>query len=872
MGQQVMIPIFEGAYLRGSDIGSSYPVNMRIETQPTGVDDFYLATEHGLLSAGTLEAPASGACYWGGFVYVIAGSTFYKIDSLGNKTVLATGVQGSGLARFDYSFDRLAFCYGTQLYYWMDNALTYLGESAALPQTTTTVVSSGVLDVVSLLVGTGVDSGTDTITFSSGSVSGGASVSVISEHRLSPPTKCEVTASVLSLPADGNGTSIVSADVGAPTMMVVFYCRYGTLSSKYAVSNSVGIAQVTYTAGMTIEVDDPVYCICGIFSNSVVIRNTNRVAFSSTAIACADVMIGSASLLTAKVLDSYGNPVENTEIKFEIFTNTSSCTLSGTTATTSSNGICSVTYTSGSSTGIDNVTIDGIHVNIEVYSDYTYPVVPTITQITAGPIYNNGTEYWFEAYLADSSGDAINDVLLSITTTIGDLTVINYNTDDLGKVYFALHSKVPGTSVIYVGDSSVLGALTVSILTENIVKDITVIQTPNGYYGKEIRSYTAFLSDAKGYKCTSSSVSVSVTGSEGAFLAPNATYVYPTYPDPLYRAIDFVWIDGYFVYTDGTSIVATSISDPRVVTPFSYGSSESDPDPILALIKLRGELWVINRNSIEAFQNTGGSNQFPFQRVTGTSVNRGAIGTRMAGVLNQQIIFVGGGRNEPVSLWMLNQSVTLKLSGVEIDYIFTKYTNQQLSEGYLEVRQADGKALVYIHLPDKTLVYYHDLSIATKRPVFTFLHSGLGYTKQYRGRHFTQIENKVLAFDPTSDAHYGFVSSSDCTHWDNVSQWEVTTPVLYNKGLGAFVNSVELLGTVRQGGSVQPKIAIAYSFEGLLYSQNQWINVGKIGELEKRIVWFKQGYFRNKRIMRVHGFTDGPVTITGFACNIESAS
>ena len=110
MGQQVMIPIFEGAYLRGSDIGSSYPVNMRIETQPTGVDDFYLATEHGLLSAGTLEAPASGACYWGGFVYVIAGSTFYKIDSLGNKTVLATGVQGSGLARFDYSFDRLAFC------------------------------------------------------------------------------------------------------------------------------------------------------------------------------------------------------------------------------------------------------------------------------------------------------------------------------------------------------------------------------------------------------------------------------------------------------------------------------------------------------------------------------------------------------------------------------------------------------------------------------------------------------------------------------------------------------------------------------------------------------------------------------------------
>ena len=44
---------------------------------------------------------------------------------------------------------------------------------------------------------------------------------------------------------------------------------------------------------------------------------------------------------------------------------------------------------------------------------------------------------------------------------------------------------------------------------------------------------------------------------------------------------DLVWVDGYFVTTDGTSLVVTELNDPTAVNPLKYGSSESNPDPIL---------------------------------------------------------------------------------------------------------------------------------------------------------------------------------------------------------------------------------------------------------------------------------------------------
>ena len=83
--------------------------------------------------------------------------------------------------------------------------------------------------------------------------------------------------------------------------------------------------------------------------------------------------------------------------------------------------------------------------------------------------------------------------------------------------------------------------------------------------------------------------------------------------------LDVVWVDGYFMTTDGEFLIVTELSDPTQVNPLKYGSSEVDPDPVVALLKLRNEVYAMNRNTIEVFDNVGGD-LFPFARIEALAI------------------------------------------------------------------------------------------------------------------------------------------------------------------------------------------------------------------------------------------------------------
>lgn len=85
------------------------------------------------------------------------------------------------------------------------------------------------------------------------------------------------------------------------------------------------------------------------------------------------------------------------------------------------------------------------------------------------------------------------------------------------------------------------------------------------------------------------------------------------------KVLGVVWIDGYFLTTDGEYIVQTELNDPTQIAPLKYGSSEIAPDPVIGLLKVRNELAVFNRYSIEIFDNVGGSG-FAFARIDGAMI------------------------------------------------------------------------------------------------------------------------------------------------------------------------------------------------------------------------------------------------------------
>lgn len=332
--------------------------------------------------------------------------------------------------------------------------------------------------------------------------------------------------------------------------------------------------------------------------------------------------------------------------------------------------------------------------------------------------------------------------------------------------------------------------------------------------------------------------------------------------------IDVVWVDGYWMTTDGEFLVVTELNNPLAVNPLKYGSSEVDPDPIVAIIKLRNEIYALNSNTIEVFDNVGGD-LFPFRRIDGAQIQKGCLGTFACCVFVETVAFLGGGRNEAPSIYMGANATATKISTQEIDEILLGYTEAQLASVKFEARNDRAHQHLYVHLPDRTLVFDAAATQEMGQPVwFTLTSSIVGFSK-YRAQNMVWCYDKWLVGDPSSSA-IGYFNNDISTHWGQTVRWEFGTTIVYNEGRGAIFTELELVGlTGRVAFGADPTISTSYSVDGETWSQQKYIKAGKIGQRQKRLVWFQQGWMRNWRIQRFQGTSDAHIACARLEARIE---
>jgi len=332
--------------------------------------------------------------------------------------------------------------------------------------------------------------------------------------------------------------------------------------------------------------------------------------------------------------------------------------------------------------------------------------------------------------------------------------------------------------------------------------------------------------------------------------------------------VDIRWIDGYFLITDGENLVVTELNDPTQINPIKYGSSEVDPDPIKAILKLRNEAWAINRHTIEVFDNVGGP-YFPYQRIDGAHITKGAIGTHACCVFMDAIAFVGGGRNEPPGVYLGTNATASKISTAEIDNILQLYTEDQLSDIVVEAKTDKSHEHLLIHLPDRTIVFDGMGSRQSQEFLWFVLTSSVVGFSQYRLRNFVWAYNQWLAAD-TQTANLGTISDSVSSHWGNIVRWEFSTTIIYNKSRGAIFHELELValpGSAALG--INPMITTSYSLDGRTWSQDKAISAGTTGGTLKRLVWFQQSITRNMRIQRFRGDSQSHMSFLRLEAQIE---
>lgn len=359
---------------------------------------------------------------------------------------------------------------------------------------------------------------------------------------------------------------------------------------------------------------------------------------------------------------------------------------------------------------------------------------------------------------------------------------------------------------------------------------------------------------------------LAINGGGNLYLYDGATLQQVTDPD-LGVCLDMVWINGYFISTDGEFLISSDINDPLSFNILRYASSEINPDPVVALQKLRNEVYAVNRYTIEVFGAVvAPGSGFPFARVEGAQIMKGAVGSRACCEFMQALAFVGSGDNQPPSVWLGQSGQAAKLSTRDIDDILRGYSDTALSEIVMESRSDRGHELLYIHLPDQTLVYDGAGSAVAEMPVWFILKSESGY----RARGFVWCYGQWNVADPFGTM-IGRLDDGLGSHFGEHVHWEFVTPIAYGEGRGAQVHEMELValsGSVAFGDD--PLISTSYSVDGESWSQPRYIRAGRQGERAKRLVWDRQGSFSNWRVQRFNGDTRSHLSFARLEVRFEA--
>lgn len=312
-----------------------------------------------------------------------------------------------------------------------------------------------------------------------------------------------------------------------------------------------------------------------------------------------------------------------------------------------------------------------------------------------------------------------------------------------------------------------------------------------------------------------------------------------------------MWIDGYFMSTDGENIVVTELNDPYSVDPLKYGSSESDPDPVVGLAKVRGEAYALNRNTIQNFQDIGGTG-FPFTNNPGGLIPRGVVGTHAWAYFLETFAFVGSGRNEQLSVYLAGAGESISISTSEIDRKLASVSVADQALIQCEARIEDGEQRFYIHLPTQSLVYMRQASLLNKEPVWHLLADGSLIDRPYSPQHMALCYGRWMVGD--ASGNLGLLDTSVSTRFGAIVGWQFDTTFLYNQGHGGIIQSVELAGLPgRAPVGIEPTASLSWTVDGQTWSQERFISTGAFGQRRKRVQWRPKNRFSNYVGLRFRG-------------------
>lgn len=360
-------------------------------------------------------------------------------------------------------------------------------------------------------------------------------------------------------------------------------------------------------------------------------------------------------------------------------------------------------------------------------------------------------------------------------------------------------------------------------------------------------------------------VSMANNGTKLVIVVPGGkSYVYDgttlvQITDTDFRVSDTVsFKDGFFIFTasDGTVFFNSALNDPLNYRALDFGTAEIDPDEIVASHVVHNELFIIGVETIELFQNIGGAD-FPFQRIQGANIQKGAHATFGIVGLDETFAFVGGGKDEKTSIYQVEDSTRAnKIATPAIDNAIQKFTKEEISNCVAMTYFDRGNQIAIFTfisdvIPSKTFGYNATVSRLSGIPTWFEFQSGIA-DNRWNVNSIVLAYGKLLAGTTTGD-----IVELDHDTFDDLGSTvfrQFTTSDLNNEFSPLFMPTIILtmeagVGLTTGQGS-DPIVRMQISNNGKKFGNARPRKIGKIGEFGQQTHWRRNGRTSKQRFHR----------------------
>lgn len=371
-----------------------------------------------------------------------------------------------------------------------------------------------------------------------------------------------------------------------------------------------------------------------------------------------------------------------------------------------------------------------------------------------------------------------------------------------------------------------------------------------------------------------------ITGSGRVSMASNATYLVIVVPgntaytynrltatltvitDPDFNVSDSVgYKDGFFTFTktDGSAFFNSELNYPTSYNALDTGTAEISPDRIVTQIIDRNELFILGTETVEIFQNIGGSG-FPFQRIAGANIPKGCHAAFGVVQFDNTFSFVGGGLNERTAIWKVSgSSSAVKISTNTIDAEIQKFTAEEIADSFAGTMSIDGQILAFFtfestRIDSRTFVYNATASALAGSSVWFELSTGVAGGR-WNVESVVRAYGKILVAD-SDTGKVGAFNSDSLLDYGSPNLRQMTSSPFGQEGAPMFSGGLQVLFEsgvgLTSGYGSDPVASLDYSDDGgLTWSSSTTRAMGKIGQYGRPCVWNRQGRFPVSRVIRI---------------------